>query len=221
MRDHIDAWIPDLVLGTLDSAARDEVQVHLELCARCAGEVADATAAFSDIALSLPPVRPHASVFTDILTSIAAGEPRPEGPTASDRFADLIDRVAEFFDLTRERVKALLDLVDEPTAWGPGKVAGISLLDFRGGARIAGADAGFVRLEPGTTFPYHRHVGGEVVMVLEGSFVGDDGAITRRGEGLRFAAETCHEFTARAEGCLFAVVIWEGLDFDAVRPAGS
>lgn len=217
MRDHIDEWIPDLVLGTLDDARRDEVQIHLDRCARCSGELADATAALSDMALPLPPVRPHPSVFTDILASIAEGEPRPEGPTAADRFTELIDRVAALFDLGRERVRTLLDLVDEPTAWRPGKVPGISLLDLRGGAAIGGADAGLVRMEPGVTFPYHRHVGGETVLVLEGSFVGDDGVVTRRGEGLRFEAETRHEFTARPEGCLFAVVIWEGLDFTASR----
>ena len=219
MSYHIDEWIPDLVLGTLDDARRDEVELHLERCARCSGELADATAALSDMALPLPPVRPHPSVFTDLLTSIAAGEPGPQGATAADRFGELIDRVAELFDLGRERVRALLDLVDEPAAWRPGKVPGISLLDFRGGAALVGADAGFVRLAPGVTFPYHRHVGGEAVLVLEGSFVGDDGVVTRRGEGLRFEAETRHAFTARPEGCLFAVVIWEGLDFTASPPA--
>lgn len=219
MTDHIDEWIPDLVLGTLDGAARDQVQGHLEACARCSAEVADATAAIADMALPLPPVRPHPSVFTSLLASIAAGEPRPEGPTAADRFADLTDRVAELFDLARERVRALLDLIDEPTAWRAGKVAGIRLLDLRGGAALAGADAGLVRLDPGVTFPYHRHVGGEAVLVLEGGFVGDDGAVTARGEGLTFAVETAHAFTAGPEGCLFAVVIWDGLDFTAAPPA--
>lgn len=218
MRDHIDEWIPDLVLGTLDDAMRDEVEGHLERCARCSGELADATAALSDMALPLAPVRPHPGVFTDLLASIAEREPRPERPTAADRFAELIDRVAALFDLTRERVRTLLDLVDEPAAWRPGKVPGIRLLDLRGGAAIAGADAGLVRLEPGVTFPYHRHVGGEAVLVLEGSFVGDDGVVTGRGEGLRFEPESRHDFTARAEGCLFAVVIWQGLDFSASRP---
>lgn len=217
MRDHIDAWIPDLVLGELDRTTRDAVEVHLEACPRCAGEVAEATAAFSDMALSLPPVRPQPSVFTDILASIAEREPQPE-VGSTERFADLIDQVARLFDLTAERVKTLLGLVNEPTAWRRGKADGITLLDFRGGPAIAGADAGFVRMQPGVTFPYHRHVGGEQVLVLEGSFVGDDGTIVRRGEGLRFDPETRHAFTARAEGCLFAVVIWEGLDFDQVPP---
>ena len=221
MTGHIDEWIPDLVLGTLDGARRDEVQVHLERCARCSAEVADATAALSDMALPLPPVRPHPGVFTDILASIAAGEPRPAGPTAADRFAELIDRVAELFDLARERVRTLLDLVDEPAAWRRGKVPGISLLDLRGGAGIAGADAGLVRLGPGVAFPYHRHVGGEAALVLEGTIVGDDGAVTGRGEGLRFAPETRHAFAAGPEGCLFAVVIWEGLDFTATPPPAA
>ncbi|HWM86600.1 MAG TPA: cupin domain-containing protein [Kofleriaceae bacterium] len=215
MNEHIDAWISDLVIGTLDGATRAAVEAHLEECDRCAGEVVAATEALTSVAMSLPPERPHPSVFTNVLASIAEQEPRPEGGTASDRFADLVDRLVELFDLTRERVSTLLELVDEPAAWRRGAADGITLIDFQGGARIAAADAGFVRVAPGVTFPHHRHVGGEVVLVLEGGLVDEDGTVVRRGEAQEFAAGTSHFFVALAEGCVFAAVIWDGLDFAA------
>jgi putative transcriptional regulator len=215
MKEHIDAWIPDLVTGALDGATRAAVEVHLEHCDRCAGEVVAATEALSSVAMSIPPERPHPSVFTNVLASIAVNEPRGEARTASDRFADLVDRLVELFDLTRERVKTLLELVDEPAAWRRGAADGITLIDFRGGTRVAGADAGFVRLAPGATFPYHRHIGGEVVLVLEGGFVDEDGTVVRRGDTQEFAAGTSHFFVAHPEGCVFAAVIWDGLDFAA------
>lgn len=215
MKEHIDAWIPGLVIGTLDGATQAAVELHLEQCDRCAGEVVAATEALSSVAMSLPPERPHPSVFTNVLASIAENQPRREGQTASDRFADLVGRLVELFDLTRERVRTLLELVDEPAAWRRGAADGITLIDFRGGTRIAGADAGFVRLAPGVTFPHHRHVGGEVVLVLEGGFVDEDGTVVRRGDAQEFAAGTSHFFVALPEGCVFAAVIWGGLDFAA------
>jgi anti-sigma factor ChrR (cupin superfamily) len=79
-------------------------------------------------------------------------------------------------------------------------------------------DAGFVRLAPGATFPYHRHIGGELVLLIEGSFIEDDGTVVRAGEGQDLAAGTSHSFTAPPDaGCILAVLIWQGLDFGADR----
>lgn len=215
MNQHIDAWIPDLVIGSLDAATRAAVEAHLERCDRCAGEVVAVTEALSSVPMSLPPERPHPGVFTNVLASIAEKQPRRDESTASARFGDLVDRLVQLFDLTRERVKTLLELVDEPAAWRRGAADGITLIDFRGGTRIAAADAGFVRVAPGATFPHHRHVGGELVLVLEGGFVDEDGTVVRRGEAQEFAAGTSHFFVALPEGCVFAAVIWDGLDFTA------
>jgi anti-sigma factor ChrR (cupin superfamily) len=44
-----------------------------------------------------------------------------------------------------------------------------------GGSATAGADVGFVRITAGTTFPPHRHLGEEHVLVLQGSYQDSDG----------------------------------------------
>lgn len=218
MNEHVDDWIPELVLGTLDHATRATVEVHLEHCGRCAAEVAAMGEALSLVGLALPPERPHATVRTNVLAAIVAEKGDREERTES-RFGAIIDRVASFFEVTRERAKRLLALIDEPTAWTRGPAEGINLIDLQAGPRFAGADPGFVRVRPGATFPHHRHVGGELVLVIQGGFVEPDGTVYRAGGGQDLAVGTSHYFTALpGEDCILAVIIWDGLDF---TPPGS
>jgi putative transcriptional regulator len=117
-------------------------------------------------------------------------------------------------------VNTLVQLVDEPAAWSRGPADGIKLVDIDVGGRFATADVGFVLMAPGATFPHHCHVGGELVLVLEGGFVEDDGTVVRAGQLQDLAAGTRHSFTALGEGCILAVIIREGLDF-APPPVGA
>jgi putative transcriptional regulator len=214
MSEHIDAWIPELVLGTLDPPTRSTVESHLADCARCAAEVVAMGEALSGLAVALPPERPQPAARAELLTALA---PEAQPPA---RLASVAERVARFFDLTSERARALLALIDLPAAWTRGPADGVNLIDFEAGARYAGVDAGFVRLAPGATFPHHRHVGGELVLVVEGFFIEDSGTVVRAGEGQDLAAGTSHSFAAPPEaGCILAVLIWDGLDFAAAPPA--
>jgi putative transcriptional regulator len=216
MSEHVDAWIPELVLGTLDRSTKVTVESHIDVCARCAAEVVAMGEALSGLAESLPPERPEPAARTNLLVSL----PDESGP----RLASVADRVARFFEVSVERARALLALVDLPAAWTRGPADGVNLIHLEAGPRYAGVDAGFVRLAPGATFPYHRHVGGELVLLIEGTFTEDDGTVVRAGEGQDLAAGTCHSFTATPDaGCILAVLIWEGLDFGAAKagPAGS
>ena len=89
------------------------------------------------------------------------------------------------------------------------------------GGRFASTDVGFVLMAPGATFAHHGHVGGELVLVLEGGFVEDDGTLVRAGQLQDLAAGTRHSFTALPdEGCILAVIIRDGLDF-APPPSSS
>jgi putative transcriptional regulator len=208
--EHVDAWISELVLGTLDPPTRATVEGHIESCARCAAEVVAMGEALSGLAVSLPPERPEPTARTNLLMSLS------DDPQPPRRLASVVERVAGFFEVSIERARALLALIDEPAAWTRGPADGVNLIHLEAGPRYAGVDAGFVRLAPGATFPYHRHVGGELVLLIEGSFTEDDGTVVRAGEGQDLAADTSHSFTAPPEaGCILAVLIWEGLDFGA------
>jgi putative transcriptional regulator len=213
MNEHVDGWIPELVLGTLDGPTRATVEVHLEGCDRCAAEVIAMGEALSVIALSLPPERPHPAVLTNVLTSVIEEQQRRGERTLRDRFGALVERLAAFFEVTSDRARTLVELVDEPAAWSRGPAEGINLIHLQAGARFALADVGFVRMAPGATFPHHRHVGGELVLVLEGGFVEDDGTVVLSGATQDLAAGTSHSFVALPEGCVLAVIIRDGLDF--------
>ncbi len=212
MNEHVNGWIPDLVLGTLDGPTRASVEGHLESCDRCAAEVVAMGETLSAIALSLPIERPDPAARTNLLASIVEQETQE---AQVDRFGALTERLARFFELPLRRVRALVELIDEPEAWSRGPADGIKLIHLQAGPSFAAADPGFVILEPGATFPHHRHVGGELVMVLEGSFVDEGGAVLRAGDTQDLASNTSHFFVAQDQGCILAVIIWDGLDFAA------
>jgi len=212
MNEHVDGWIPELVLGTLDDPTRASVEGHLASCDRCAAEVVAMDQALCAMAISLPPRRPHPAARTSLLASIAEEEAQD---AQADRFGALTGRLADFFELPLRRVRALVELIDDPAAWSRGPADGIKLIHLHAGPRFADADPGFVILEPGATFPHHRHVGGELVLVLEGSFVDADGAVLRAGDTQDLASDTSHFFVAQDQGCILAVIIRDGLDFTA------
>ncbi len=217
--EHVDGWIPELVLGTLDAPTRATVEVHLERCDRCAAEAVAMGEALSIVALSLPPERPRPTVLTSVLASVIEEQQRRGERTFRDRLGALVDRLAAFFEVTAERARALVELIDEPAAWSRGPADGINLIHLQAGARFAEADVGFVRLAPGATFPHHLHVGGELVLVLEGGFTEDDGTVVLGGATQDLAAGTSHSFVALPEGAVLAVIIWDGLDFGERRSA--
>jgi quercetin dioxygenase-like cupin family protein len=212
MNEHVDGWIPELVLGTLDGPTRATVEGHLERCERCAAEAVAMGETLWAMALSVPPERPDPALRTSLLASIVEQE---TGDGGADRFGELTGQLARFFELPLSRVRALVELIDEPAAWSRGPAQGIKLIHLEAGPRFAAADPGFVILEPGATFPHHRHVGGELVLVLQGSFADADGRVLRAGDSQDLASNTSHFFTAQDQGCILAVIIWEGLDFTA------
>jgi putative transcriptional regulator len=218
MSEHVDGWIPELVLGTLEGSMRATVEAHPKSCARCAVERAATEEALSLLALALPPEPPHPSVRTGVLAAVVEEDQRRKGAATAGRFAPFVERLARFFDVTTERARALLELASEPLAWTPGPTSGISLIHLQGGPRFARADAGLVRLAPGARFPRHRHNGDEFGLILEGGFIDADGTVVRAGEQHDRAAGTSHDFVALPEGCVFAAVVIDGIEFLELVP---
>lgn len=100
----------------------------------------------------------------------------------SERFAPLQDRVADMIDLGVERARELLASIADKTNWVPGPLPGVELIHFDGGARVAHADVGFVRVPAGAHFPRHRHLGVERGMILAGSYRDSDGRLLQPGD---------------------------------------
>lgn len=193
--------LPRYALGAVDAAEADELERALAADPDLAAALRALRAATAELASALPGVAPSPSVRARLLAS------------TTGRLEGFVDRFAQLFEVGPGRARRLLDLVDDPQAWGPGPGPGSWLIHFDASPALAGADVGFVRLAPGHRFARHRHAGREHCLVLAGhahdSLAGD------LGPGAEAIAEagTEHDVaTVGADDLVFAVWVW-GVDF--------
>ena len=206
--DHDDRLV-EYVLGTL--APDDRVQLERELGPRLGSELAATAEALSLLAVALPPAPPSpASALRARLLSSARGPAR---------FAPFIDRLARLIDVAADRARELLASLERPETWLPSLGPNVALVHLPGGPAVAGADVGFVRVSAGTTFPPHRHLGPEQVLVLQGSYNDSDGSSARAGDLVHMSAGSSHHFTAGPEADLIYAVVVHGVEIDGVDPS--
>jgi putative transcriptional regulator len=193
--------IPLYVLGALD--ADDAATVERALAADPAlGAELDAynDAIHQLVSVPLPAV-PSPDVKARLLASVGGG-----------RFERFAARMASIFDVTVDRARELLGLVERDASW-ENPVPGVGLVHFDGGPACATADCGFVRIAPGCTFPWHTHRGEEVSIVLSGTLRDHDGRLLHPGDELVHARGTQHDISAEgAEPVIFAARAFEGID---------
>ena len=201
---HLGDELTELALGTLGGEERARAIAHVAACPECRAELAALEEALAGPALALSPVPPPPPVAARLLASAAA-----PGRFA---FADLVARV---FDLSHDGATSVLASADDPARWEAGPIRGLELLHLAGGPAVAQADSGLVRFAPGTAFPRHRHIGLEVMVVLEGGFTDDRGEYHGAGERLHEPPGSSHAFVCDpVEGCLAAVVLFGGIEID-------
>ena len=153
------------------------------------------------------PAQPRASLRAAVLGSISG----------ASRLAGFSERLAAFFDLARERASELIErrrAARTDRAGRPCPSPGVRLFHLPGGPRVAAADCGLVRIEPGARFPAHRHVGDEWSFVLSGE-AEEEGTGERWAPGdlVQRAAGTAHAFRVTSrEPLVFAVVLHGGLE---------
>jgi len=203
-----DARLVEYVLGTLP--ADERASLELELGPRLADELAATREALAALSLALPPRRPSASLRERLLASA-------RGPA---RFAPFIDRVARFIDVAADRARELLASLENPATWLPSPGPNIHLVHLVGGPACATADVGFVRVAAGTTFPAHRHLGDEHVLVLQGGYLDSDGSRFRAGDTAFQAEGSTHEFTADPEQDLIYVTVFHGVEVPGIDLTG-
>ncbi|HGG57102.1 MAG TPA: cupin domain-containing protein, partial [Nannocystis exedens] len=82
---------------------------------------------------------------------------------------------------------------------------------FQGGASVATADVGFVRIDPGARFPLHHHGGDERGLVLQGLLREDgSGALAGPGDEVYRGPNTSHSVTSAGDQPLiYAVVVYD------------
>ena len=185
--DHV---APDFGPAELENAAPEEraaALAHLAECSACAATWAAQAEAWSTLALALEPVEPPAALWERVQGSLAG----------ASRFEHLVARASQLLDLSVARVRELFAGIEQSENWVPSPWEGLSLFHIDPGPRRASALAGFVRLAPGTTFPEHRHLGPEEMLVLQGSLTTSDGLAFRAGGEFASQQGHVHSFTAR------------------------
>jgi anti-sigma factor RsiW len=148
--------LPLYALGILEADEVSVVERALAADATLAVELAVYHQTTDAIGAAIQPVAPPPEIKQRLLASIGGG-----------RFEPFSGRLARLFDVTVDRARELLGLIERPASWVP-QIPGISLVHFDGGPAAAAADCGFIRLALGATFPPHTHLGEEVVTILSG-----------------------------------------------------
>ncbi len=147
---------------------------------------------------------PRPGLRVAVLGTIAAGT----------KLSGFSERVARLFDLGRERAGELILVAGGGAAdWEAFPVAGVRLFHLAGGPRVAGADCGLVRIEPGVRFPAHRHVGDEWSLILAGEAEEEGtGARWIPGDLVHRPPGSVHAYrVVGREPLVFAVVLHGGI----------
>lgn len=134
--------------------------------------------------------------------------------SAAGRFEGFAVRVAALFDLSVEQAREQLARIPASDVWTGTPLPGLRLLHLRGGPRVAAADCGFVRLDPGTTFPHHAHDGEEWALVLSGRSEDSTGPVALPGDLIHFGAGASHSFRAAGPDPLLFAVVHHGIRFE-------
>ncbi|MBC7977553.1 MAG: cupin domain-containing protein [Myxococcales bacterium] len=200
--------LPLYALGILEADEAAVVERAVASDAALAAELAVYQQTADALGTAIEPVAPSPEVEQRLLASIGGG-----------RFEAFSGRMAKLFEVSVDRARELLGLLERPASWIPQIIPGISLVHFEGGPGLATADCGFVRLEPNAMFPPHTHLGEELVTILVGQihdlthdrFLGP-------GDDYLQAEGTSHYFVCvSAEGCVYASRAVNGIEVGGVR----
>jgi anti-sigma factor ChrR (cupin superfamily) len=194
--------LPEYVLGTLPAPQLAALRAEIEADPELQREVAQVSAALSHVAGALPSEAPSPAARARLVASLA-------GP---DRFRPFFAELARRFDLTVEAVRKLVATIDDPAAWEATPSRWVKLIHFQGGPALGSADAGFVRVSAGQTFPRHSHQGPEFAFVLEGRMI-KHGRPYGPGDIDEVSPEEIHEYAVGPESDLVVMVWHNGIRF--------
>jgi len=199
--------LPLYALGILEPDEASLVERAIASDASLAAELAAYQHTTDALTATVAPVAPSPAVEQRLRASIGGG-----------RFEAFSARMAQLFDVTQDRARELLGLIERPASWIP-QLPGISLVHFEGGPAAATADCGFVRLAPGTVFPPHTHLGDEIVTVLSGQIhdVPNDWMVAAGEDYLQAAGTSHHLVCVGDEDCIYASRATDGIAIFGVR----
>jgi hypothetical protein len=200
--------LPLYALDLLDGDEAKSVERAVAADPALAAELASYRDATHELAAAGPAVAAPADVERRLMASIGGGP--------FERFAE---RVGKIFDVTVDRARELLGLIERPASWVPQIIPGISLVHFEGGPAAAAADCGFIRLAPGTMFPPHTHLGEEVVTILSGRVhdVTNDRLLGPGDDYVQLEGTNHYKVCVGDEDCIYASRAINGISIGGTR----
>lgn len=193
--------LPEYVLELLPPGEMHELGAALGRNPALQAEADQLRVALTTIVDELPPLAPSPVVRTRLMASVAA---------PVERFAPFLAPLAQIVHLSVEKMRAVLARLGDADFWDKG-LPGIELSHFDAGPQLAGADAGFIRFEPGAVFPRHRHiVGREITFVLEGTLL-DGGRAYGPGSVVEHETDSVHFCGAAPDQALLVLVVHHGI----------
>jgi mannose-6-phosphate isomerase-like protein (cupin superfamily) len=193
--------LPLYALGILDDTEATQVETAIARDPSLAIELA----AYQDTASGMVdltrPAAPDPEVKVRLMASIGEG-----------RFEKFSARLAKLYDVTVDRARELLGLMDRKASWEHA-MPGLGLVHFDGGPAYAAADCGFIRLAPGTSFPHHTHMGEEVSLILAGEIQDKQtGVIYRAGDEVVKPLDSEHDVVSIGhEDAIYAARAMNGI----------
>lgn len=184
----------------LDLAFGTDSHPHLADCPQCRDSLALTREAVHLLALGQDPAAPPASLRVRLLAAVA-------GPITRHSA-----RVADLLGLPHADIAAALASVHDGTAPWSQVLPGIEVyaLGTRGAREL-----GLLRAAAGT-FPYHRHLGDEHVLVLQGACCdGSSGRQLGPGDEVHHTAGTAHHLEIHPGPALVFAYVSDGSDFAA------
>ena len=193
--------LPLYALGILESDEVMVVERAVAADAALAAELASYRETADALGSAIQPAQPSPEVKHRLMASIGGG-----------RFEAFSARLATLFDVTIDRAREFLGLIERPASWVV-QIPGISLVHFDGGPAAAAADCGFIRLSPRAVFPPHTHLGEEVVTILSGQVhdVTNDRMVVAGEDYVQAQGTTHYLVCVGDEECIFATRAMNGI----------
>jgi putative transcriptional regulator len=198
----------DLLLGFALGELDDAGMRAFELACRASPSLAEEALALREslaiVGALGPDVAPPSATLRARILAAAEGR---------GTLASWADRLAQFFEISVDKARALLDAASEPDTWELDSLPGVGLIHLSAGPRLAGADAGLVRFPAGLHWPMHRHLGEERMLILSGGFRDDAGRTWGPGDELVMTPGSMHALDIVGDRpCVSAVTLFEGLE---------
>jgi putative transcriptional regulator len=199
-----DATIMAYAAGAVTEGFSLVLAAHMERCPHCRSRMAEASAVGGELLAELHPVAMSESGFAEVWSRIEADPaetlPEPLIPESRDGIPGIL--------------KPYLTGELEELNWRS-LVPGIRQYRLDG-VRSARGSVRLLSIAPGTTIPHHTHLGGELTLIIRGSYEDEIGCF-KSGDLADLDASVHHQPVAdHGEPCICLIATDERLRFSGV-----